>query len=119
MVSKFTMNSMKRESELDYVRTAYSKGARRNDVYRKHILKNGLLPIITFMGMVIADVLAGSIIVEQVFSIPGLGRLLVTSIGTRDLYVVQAIMLYIVSVVVIINTIVDLLYQWIDPRVRV
>jgi ABC-type dipeptide/oligopeptide/nickel transport system permease component len=69
--------------------------------------------------MVIADIMAGSIIIEQVFGLPGLGRLLVTSISNRDYPVVQIIILYIAAVVVIVNFIVDILYQYIDPRVRV
>lgn len=118
MVAKFTASSIRREMGLDYVRTAYSKGNTRNQVFRHHILKNSMMPVVTFMGMIIADVLAGSIIVEQVFNIPGLGRLLVTSIGNRDLFVVQAIILYIVTVVIVVNFIVDLIYQILDPRVR-
>ena len=118
MVAQFTSSSIRRETGLDYVRTAFGKGTTRNYVFHKHILKNAMMPVVTFMGMIIADVLAGSIIVEQVFNLPGIGRLLVTSIGNRDLYVVQAIILYIVSVVVLVNFVVDLLYQLIDPRVR-
>lgn len=118
MVAKFTASSIRREMGLDYVRTAYSKGDTRNQVFRHHILKNSMMPVVTFMGMIIADVLAGSIIVEQVFNIPGLGRLLVSSIGNRDLFVVQAIILYIVTVVIVVNFIVDLIYQILDPRVR-
>ena len=118
MVAKFTLSSVKREMELDYVRTAYSKGAVRNYVFRNHILKNALMPVITFMGMVIAEVLAGSIVVEQVFNLPGVGRMLVAAIGYRDLYVVQAIILYIVTVVIVINCLVDIIYQLIDPRVH-
>lgn len=119
MVAKFTSSSVNREMKLDYVRTAYSKGNTRNQVFCRHILRNAMMPVVTFMGMVIADVLAGSIIVEQVFNLPGLGRLLVTSIGNRDLYVVQAIVLYIITVVLVINFLVDIIYQVLDPRVRV
>lgn len=119
MVAKFTASSIRREMDLDYVRTAYSKGNTRNQVFNHHIVRNSMMPVITFLGMVIADVLAGSIIVEQVFNLPGLGRLLVSSIGTRDLFVVQAIVLYVVTVVIVVNFVVDILYQMIDPRVRI
>lgn len=119
MVAKFTSSSIRREMSLDYVRTAYSKGNTRNQVFRHHILKNSMMPVVTFMGMIIADVLAGSIIVEQVFNLPGMGRLLVSSIGNRDLFVVQAIILYIITVVILINFLVDMIYQIIDPRVKV
>lgn len=118
MVAKFTSSSIRREMGLDYVRTAYSKGNSRNQVFLRHILKNSMMPVITFMGMIVADVLAGSIIVEQVFNLPGLGRLLVTSIGNRDLFVVQAIILYIITVVILVNFLVDVAYQMLDPRVR-
>ena len=100
------------------MRTAFSKGNTRTVVLYSHILKNALIPVITFFALVIAEILAGSIIVEQVFSVPGIGRLLISSISNRDYPVVQAIVLYITAVVVIINFIVDVLYQFLDPRVK-
>lgn len=118
MVVKFLRNSIISEMDKDYVRTAFSKGNTRTGVLYAHILKNALIPVVTFLAMVIAEILAGSIIVEQVFSVPGLGRLLITSISNRDYPVVQAIVLYITAVVVIINFIVDILYQFLDPRVK-
>lgn len=118
MTVKFLKTSVIRELKLDYVRTARSKGNMEHAVLWKHVLKNALIPVITFMGMVIADVLAGSIVIEQVFNLPGVGRLLVVAIGNRDYPVVQAIVIYIASVVLIINFIVDLLYQKVDPRIR-
>ena len=102
----------------DYVRTAYSKGNDKNKVLYRHILKNALIPVITFTAMIIAEIMAGSIIVEQVFSVPGIGRLLVSSISNRDYPVVQAMVVYITAIVIIINFIVDMLYQLADPRVR-
>jgi peptide/nickel transport system permease protein/oligopeptide transport system permease protein len=118
MVVKFLRSSVIRQMKLDYVRTARSKGNQEKRILYKHVLKNAFIPVLTFIAMVIADVLAGSIIIEQVFGIPGLGRLLVTAISNRDFPVVQVIILYIAAVVVVINFIVDLLYQCIDPRVR-
>jgi len=118
MTVKFLRSSLLREMELDYVRTAKSKGMTKARILIRHILKNALIPVITFLAMMLADILAGAILVEQVFNLPGLGRLLVSSISNRDYAVVQAIILYIVSVVIIINFIVDLIYQWIDPRVK-
>jgi ABC-type dipeptide/oligopeptide/nickel transport system permease component len=102
----------------DYVRTAYSKGNTETQVLYGHVLRNALIPVITFVAMVVAEILAGSLVIEQVFGIPGMGRLLVSSISTRDYPVVQAAVLYITSVVVIINFLVDILYQVADPRVR-
>ena len=110
---------MLRELKLDYVRTARSKGNTERAILWGHVLKNALIPVITFMGMVVADVLAGSIVVEQVFNLPGVGRLLITAISNRDYPVVEAVVVYIASVVLIVNFIVDLLYQKVDPRVRI
>jgi len=118
MLVKFLRSSILRQLDLDYVRTARSKGKKENDILYQHVLKNALIPVITFLAMILADILAGAILIEQVFNLPGLGRLLVVAISTRDFGVVQAIILYIATVVVIINFIVDLLYQWIDPRLR-
>lgn len=119
MVIKFLRSSVIRQLKLDYVRTARSKGNLENVILYRHVLKNALIPVITFIAMIIADVLAGSIIIEQVFGLPGLGRLLVTAISNRDFAVVQAIILYIATVVISINFCVDMLYHRIDPRVRV
>lgn len=118
MVVKFLRGSLLRELQLDYVRTAKSKGSTNTRILYRHVLKNAFIPIITFLGMVLADVLAGSIIIEQVFGLPGLGRLLITSISNRDFMVVQGIILYVVTTVVCINFVVDILYQRIDPRIR-
>lgn len=119
MVVKFLRSSLLRQLKLDYVRTARSKGNMENVILYRHVLKNAFIPVITFLGMITADVLAGSIIIEQVFSLPGLGNLLVLAISNRDYAVVQTIILYIAAVVIVVNFIVDMIYQWIDPRVRV
>ena len=118
MVVKYLRNSVLSEMKKDYVRTAYSKGNSVNQVLYGHVLRNALIPVITFVAMVVAEILAGSLVIEQVFSIPGMGRLMITSISTRDYPVVQAAVLYITSIVVIINFLVDVLYQLADPRVR-
>ena len=81
------------------------------------MLKNALIPVVTFIGIIAAEIAAGSIVVEQVFGLPGMGRLLVSSISSRDYPVVQSIMLYIVATVIAIYCIVDILYRYIDPRV--
>lgn len=117
MTVKFLRSSIRRQMHFEYVRTAKSKGNSQRDILVKHVLKNALIPVITFLGMIIADVLAGSIIVEQVFNLPGLGRLLVVAISSRDYAVVQAVVLYIAAIVVIINLFVDVVYRVIDPRI--
>ncbi|MCR5419904.1 MAG: ABC transporter permease [Lachnospiraceae bacterium] len=117
MTVKLLKSSVLKEGKLDYVRTAYSRGNSTDQVLYKHVFKNALIPVITFLGVTLADMVAGSIIVEQVFSIPGLGRLLITSISTRDYPVAQAIIAIIACIVIFINFMVDILYKVIDPRI--
>ena len=105
------------ELKKDYVRTAYSRGNSTKGVFYNHILKNACIPVITFLGMAIADMIAGSIVIEQVFSIPGLGRILLTSIQNRDYPVVEAIIVIIAALVILSNLLVDIMYRVIDPRV--
>ena len=119
MAVKLLRSSVIKEAKLDYVRTAYSRGNRTNDVLYKHILKNALIPVVTFLGMALADMIAGSIIIEQVFSIPGLGRILLTSISNRDYPVVMAVIVCIAVLVLVVNMVVDLIYGLIDPRISV
>ena len=118
MTVKFLVSSIRSELHKDYVRTAYAKGCSRNQVFYGHVLKNSLVPVITFMGIIIAEIVAGSIVVEKVFSVPGIGMLLVTAITNRDYPVVEAVVLLIAVVVIVINFLVDVIYQIIDPRVK-
>ncbi len=117
MTIKLLRSSVLKEAKMDYVRTAYSKGNSTNQVLYKHVLKNAILPVVTFVGMTLTDMIAGSIIVEQVFSIPGMGRILLSSISNRDYPVVMAIIVIIAAMVLIVNMIVDILYSLIDPRI--
>lgn len=116
MTVKFMKSSVKRELQNDYVRTARAKGNTKSEVMWKHVFKNSLLPVITFFGMIVAEVMAGSIMVEQVFNLPGIGTLLVSSISTRDFNVVAAIVMYIAVIVIAANFIVDIAYRLVDPR---
>jgi peptide/nickel transport system permease protein len=102
----------------DYIRTAWSKGLSERIVIFKHALKNSLIPVITLIGMGVGAILAGSILIETVFSIPGMGRLLVTSIFGQDYVVVQAVTLVISVSILLMNLLVDLSYGWFDPRIR-
>ncbi len=117
MTARFLRNAMLTELKSDYVRTAYSKGAGRNRVLYGHVLRNAMMPVVTFLGMIIAEVVAGSIVVEQVFGLPGIGRLLVSSISSRDFPVVEILILYITFVVIFVYFLVDILYRVIDPRI--
>ena len=118
MVTKLLRASILQQMNEDYVRTAYSRGNSRWAVIRRHVLRNAVLPVITFLAMTLADIVAGSIIVEQVFAIPGIGRLLVLSIANRDYPVVQAIVVGLAALVIVMNYLSDLAYQYIDPRIR-
>jgi peptide/nickel transport system permease protein len=102
----------------DYVQTARSKGLSDRFVLYKHALKNGLITIVTLLGLQIGHLLVGSIIIENVFYLPGLGRLVLGAVSARDLPVVQAVVLFMATVIVFINFAVDLLYGWLDPRIR-
>lgn len=119
MAVKLLRSSVTSEKKSDYVRTAYSRGNTTKAVLYKHVLKNALIPVITFLGMALADMIAGSIIIEQVFSIPGLGRILLTSISNRDYPVVMAIIVCIGMLVLVVNMLVDMIYGLIDPRITV
>lgn len=115
---KLLRSSVIGELKQDYVRTAYSRGNRPGRVLYGHVLKNSLLPVLTFWALAIADIVASSMILEQVFTAPGIGTLLVQSISNRDYPVVQAVIVLIAGLVVIVNFLVDLLYGVIDPRVN-
>ena len=117
MTVKMLRGSILGEMGQDYIRTAYSKGHSRSSALWRHVLRNAMIPVVTFLAMAVGDIMAGSIVVEQVFGIPGLGRMLISSIGTRDYPVVQAIVVMLASVVVVCNFLADLLYQVMDPRI--
>ncbi len=118
MTVKMLRGSVLSELGADYIRTAYSKGSSRAGALWRHVLRNAMIPVITFLAMTVADIVAGSIVVEQVFAIPGLGQMLISSIGNRDYPVVQAIIVLVASVVVLCNFAADLLYRVMDPRLR-
>jgi ABC-type dipeptide/oligopeptide/nickel transport system permease component len=118
IVIKFLRGSLFQELNSDYVRTAKSKGASSLYILHRHVLKNALIPAITISGMIIAEVFSGSIIIEQVFTIPGIGRLLVAAISSRDYPLIQTLMVYIAFIVVFANTLADIVIMIIDPRIR-
>ena len=102
----------------DYIRTAWSKGLRERAIIMKHALKNSLIPVITLMGIGLGMVFGGSVLVETVFAIPGIGRLLVTSVFAQDYVVVQSGTLVIAFIIILSNLVVDISYGWLDPRIR-
>ncbi|MGY3189384.1 ABC transporter permease [Lysinibacillus sp. TE18511] len=115
---RYVRTAILEQVQLDYVRTIRSKGMSEHNVMYKHVLKNSMIPILTVFGLIMAEVVAGTIIVEQVFSLPGVGQLLITAISNRDFPLVQGIVMYITVAVVMINFMVDILYSVIDPRIR-
>ena len=102
----------------DYIRTAWSKGLRERAVIFRHALKNAVLPVITIAGNELGYLLGGAVVMETIFSLPGVGRALVDSVFHRDYPVVQVIILMVAMVFVFVNLAVDLLYGWLDPRIR-
>jgi peptide/nickel transport system permease protein len=102
----------------DYVRTAWSKGLSERSVIIKHAVKNSLIPVITLMGLGVGLVLGTSVLVETIFAIPGVGRLMVSSILGQDYVVVQAITFIMAVIILLVNLIVDISYAWLDPRIR-
>ena len=102
----------------DFIRTARAKGLSRRGALWKHALRNALIPVLTIIGLQFSFLLAGSIIIEQVFYLPGLGRLVFQSITQRDLIVVESVVMLLVFSVIMVNFLVDLAYAWVDPRLR-
>ena len=102
----------------EYVRTARAKGVAEALVIVKHTLRNAMIPIVTVAGLQLGQLMAGSIILESVFALPGLGRLALGAITARDLPVVQGVTLFVASSIVLINFVVDLAYVVLDPRIR-
>jgi peptide/nickel transport system permease protein len=118
MMARQTRSSMLEVVRQDYLRTAWSKGLREHQVIIKHALKNALIPIVTLLGLQVRILVGGSVIVEQVFNIPGMGRLLVYASFSKDFIIIQAGVLLIGAIVCLANLIVDISYGWLDPRVR-
>ena len=102
----------------DYIRTAWSKGLKEKIVVMRHVLKNALIPVVTIVGFQLPILIGGSVILEQIFVLPGIGTLLLDAIQKRDYPIVSGINLFIATTVVIINLLVDLTYAYLDPRVR-
>jgi peptide/nickel transport system permease protein len=113
-----TRSAMLEVIHQDYIRTAWSKGLTERTVILKHAVKNGIIPVVTLVGMGIGSIVGGQVLVEQVFTIPGMGRLAVDALFARDYAVVQGIVLIIAVVVLLSNLAVDISYGWLDPRVR-
>jgi len=102
----------------DYIRTAWSKGLKERTIISRHAVRNAFIPVITLIGLQVPILVGGSVIVEQIFSVPGIGRYLVTAINQRDYPIIQGVNLVVATVIVFTNLIVDVSYSMLDPRVR-
>ena len=118
VIARQTRSSVLEVISQDYIRTAWSKGLTERAVITKHVLKNSLIPVITLMGIGLGLMFGGQVFIEQVFAIPGVGRLLVGSVFAQDYQVVQSATLVIATIVILVNLIVDISYGWFDPRIR-
>jgi peptide/nickel transport system permease protein len=118
ILARITRSAVLEVSREDFVRTARAKGVSRRATLWGHVLRNAMIPVITVMGLQFAELLAGTIVVESVFYLPGLGRLIFQSISNRDLIVVRNCVMLLAAMVVIVNFVVDVLYAVIDPRVK-
>ncbi|MEM0899051.1 MAG: ABC transporter permease [Pseudomonadota bacterium] len=118
ILSRVTRSALLEALSQDYIRTARAKGVAEGDVLWKHALRNALIPVLTILGLQFAFLLAGTIIIENVFTLPGLGRLIFQAITQRDLIVVQSVVMLLVVTVISINFLVDIAYAWADPRLR-
>lgn len=118
IIMRLTRSSMLEVMRNDYIRTAYSKGLRERVVVWRHALKNAMIPIATIIGLQVGGLIGGTVLVESVFGLNGMGSYLVISIETRDIQVVQALVLIFALSYILINLIVDISYAWLDPRIH-
>jgi peptide/nickel transport system permease protein len=117
-VTRLTRSSMLEILDSEYIKLARIKGVSEAIVIWKHALRNSLMPVITFMGTFFATMITGAVVIETVFSWPGIGRLAYESISNRDFPVMQAVILFMTTLYILANLIVDILYAWVDPRIR-
>jgi peptide/nickel transport system permease protein len=113
-----TRSSMLEVLHQDYIRTAWAKGLKERAVIIKHALKNGLIPVLTLVGIHLSGIIGGSVLIETVFNIPGMGRLAVTAMFNQDYPVIQGVILFFAVTVILTNLIIDMSYGWLDPRIQ-
>lgn len=118
VIARYTRASMLEVTRKDYIRTADSKGLRRRAVVSRHMIRNALIPVVTILGPTLAFLVTGSFIIERIFAIPGIGRFYIESINTRDYGLLMAMTMLYAFAVAFLNVVVDILYAYIDPRIR-
>jgi peptide/nickel transport system permease protein len=117
-ILRMTRSSVLEVLHEDYVRTAHAKGLSSRRVLAVHVLRNALLPVTTLAGFEVVFAMSGQVITEQIFNLPGIGKLFIQSVAARDYPVIQAIVMFIAGVVLLANLVVDVMYAWLDPRIR-
>jgi len=118
LVARMSRAAVLEIAEADHVRTAHAKGLRLRTVVRRHILRNALIPIVTIIGLSFAVLMGGTVVVELLFDLPGVGRLVIQSVLRRDYAVIQGAVLYVTLAIMVVNLVVDIIYAWLDPQVR-
>ncbi len=118
VIARYTRASMLEVTRKDYIRTAQSKGLRERAVVLRHMIRNALIPVVTILGPTLAFLVTGSFIIERIFSVPGVGQFYVTAISTRDYSLLMAMTILYAFAVAFLNVVVDVLYAYIDPRIR-
>ena len=118
VIARLTRSSLLEVMRLDYIRTARAKGLREIGVITRHALKNALIPVVTIMAIQVASLLSGAVITESIFSIPGVGRITVSAISSRDMPLLQGAVLFATVLVILGNLVADILYSILDPRIR-
>jgi len=118
ILARITRSAVLEVLREDFVRTARAKGLSRREVLWRHVLRNAFVPVLTVMGLQFANLLTGTVVIENVFSLPGLGRLVFQAIANRDLVVVRNVVMILAAAVIVINFVVDVLYVLVDPRLR-
>lgn len=118
-LTRILRSSLLEVLSLDYVRTARAKGVSQQRVFSKHALRNAMIPVVTVIGVQVGYLLSGVVVIEQVFAVPGLGRMAIGAINERNYPLVQGVILVVTAAFVVINLLVDLAYAWIDPRVEI
>jgi ABC-type dipeptide/oligopeptide/nickel transport system permease component len=118
VIARLTRASLLQVIREDYIRTARAKGLRENVIVVRHALRNSLIPVVTIMGPIFAFLVTGTLVTETIFGVPGMGRYFVTSITNRDYPVIMGTILFFAIIIVLANLVVDLVYAWLDPRIR-
>ena len=118
IIMRFLRSQMLRGMRQDYVRTAWAKGLRERVIIMRHSLKNALIPVLTVVGLLLGTIVSGNVVLEYIFSIPGIGLWVVNAISNLDYPVVQGVVLVVAVTLVFINLMVDIAYAWLDPRIR-